>query len=183
MSLKKRSNNVVPEIEIYSVDREQPESKYLAAVEWVLEDREITLEQQQALKELRAELQLTEDKTHEIHMAFVRGLAGSMWDDGEISKHEQFDLDVVGKALKLNEADIKFALDNPTKLGLINRDYDLEIGARVVFTGEMSIQRSKWGDRAKKQGYALLGQYLASLTTLWSHLGKRVHQNHSRHDP
>ena len=155
--LEKSSNNVMPEIETYSVDREQPESKYLAAVEWVLEDREITIEQQQALKELRTELQLTEDKAHEIHMAFVCGLAGSMWDDGEISKHEKFDLEVVGKALKLNEADIKFALDNPTKLDLINRDYDLEVGMKVVFTGEMSIPRSKWGDRAKKAGLRVIG--------------------------
>lgn len=150
-------NTVVPSIETFSIDREGPESKYLAAVEWALEDREISAEQQQALNDLRTELRINDDQVHEMHMTFMRGLSGSMWKDGEISRHEQFDLEIIAKALGLNEDNIKDAIENPIDLDLINDDYTLRPDARVVFTGEMSISRSKWTSRAKAAGLRVTG--------------------------
>lgn len=152
-----RVNHAVPEIETFSIDGEQPESKYLAAVEWALEDREIPAEQRRALNELQAELRLSDDQAHEVHMTFMRGLSGSMWKDGEISKHERFDLDVAGKALQMDEVDIKYALEHPIELDLINDYYDLRTESKVVFTGEMSISRSEWTARAKTAGLRVTG--------------------------
>ena len=151
------ASHAAPNIEAFSIDREQPESQYLAAVEWALEDREIPVDQQRALDELRDELQLSDNDVHEVHMTFIRGLSGSMWQDGNISKHEQYDLDVVGKALRLDEDDIKYAREHPIELDLINKYYDLKAESKVVFTGEMSISRSEWTTRAKAAGLRVTG--------------------------
>lgn len=98
--------NTAPVIASFTIDRSTPETKYLAAVEWVLEDRTISPEEKETLDALREELVLTDEQVHSAHMTFVRGLAGSMWDDGEISAHEKFDLELVAKALHLGEGDI-----------------------------------------------------------------------------
>lgn len=131
------TEGVIPTIETFSIDRETPKTKYLAAVEWVLEDRVISPEQQQTLEALRDELELTDEQTREVHMTFLRGLAGSMWDDGEISKHEKFDIEMVGNALQLSDKDVNYALENPIDLELTNEDCLLESGAKIVFTGDM----------------------------------------------
>jgi DNA polymerase III subunit epsilon len=147
----------VPVVESFSLERETPESRYLAAVEWVLEDREISAEQQDALAELRFELGLDRDQVHEVHRTFLRGLAGSMWRSGSISAHEQYDLDLVGKVLQLSPTEVAEARDKPIDLDLTNEDYLLKIGVRVVFTGEMSMSRSEWKQRATDAGLKVTG--------------------------
>jgi len=146
-----------PVVETFSLDRESPESKYLAAIEWALEDREISTEQKQALTDLRCELRLSDEQARAVHMLFIRGLAGSMWADGSISAHEQFDLNVVGAALHLTAEDVEYARDNPIGLGLTNQDYVISPGATVVFTGEMSLSRTEWTDRAQAAGLRVTG--------------------------
>jgi DNA polymerase-3 subunit epsilon len=149
--------NSIPVIESFSMDRDRPEAKYLAAVEWVLEDRHISQEQKQTLSDFQAELKLTGNQVREIHLNFIRGLAGSMWSDGVFTEHEKYDLNVCGKALQLTAEDILYALQNPIDLDLSNEDYRLEPGERVVFTGEMSIPRSDWIARAKAVGLRVTG--------------------------
>ncbi|MDN3517029.1 exonuclease domain-containing protein [Aquisalimonas lutea] len=144
-------------IDTFSIAADCPESRYLSAVEWVLEDREISPEQKQALSDLRAELNLSDEQVHNVHMAFIRGLAGSMWADDVLSNHEQFDLDIVGGLLNLSSEDVEYARDNPIELDLINEDYILPPGAKVVFTGEMSVPRSDWTARAKAAGLHVTG--------------------------
>src|SRR5690606_19832065 len=101
----KAPTSVVPPIEACSIDPGTPEARYLAAVEWVLEDREISVEQKKALDSLQRELALNGEQVRDIHMKFFRGLVGSMWSDGEISAHEEFDLRVVAEALSFSKAD------------------------------------------------------------------------------
>lgn len=146
------SESTRPVIKMFSIDKESDELKYLAAVEWALEDREISEEQQQALDKCRAELKLTDGQVHDMHMTFIRGLAGSMWKDGFISSHEQFDLDIVGELLRLSAEDVEYARDNPIGLGLLNEDCILQPGITIVFTGDMSIPRSEWKERVKSLG-------------------------------
>lgn len=146
-----------PVVEAWSMDQETPESRYLAAVEWVLEDREISTEQQQALAELRTELGLSEVQVMGVHRTFLRGLAGSMWRSGSISAHEQYDLELVGAALQLGSEEVAEARANPIGLDLTNEDYLLKPEARVVFTGEMSIARSEWKSRATAAGLRVVG--------------------------
>lgn len=146
-----------PLVEAFSINKDSVESRYLAAVEWVLEDREISEEQQVALDKLRTELELTDKQVHEIHMTFIRGLAGSMWKDGAISSHEQFDLDIVGELLGLSSEEVEHARDNPIGLGLVNDDYTLRSDQTVVFTGEMSIPRSEWKAKAQALGLRVTG--------------------------
>lgn len=147
----------VPVVATYSLDPERPEAKYLAAVEWVLEDRHISPEQKKTLSDLQTELKLTDNQVREVHVDFIRGLAGSMWSDGVISKHEKCDLEICGKALQLTDEDVAYALQNPSALELTNENYRLNPGARVVFTGEMSIARSDWIERAKAAGLRVAG--------------------------
>lgn len=151
------SGKTEPVIESVQVDRTTPETRYLSAVEWVLEDREIPMEQKKALEDLRAELELSDEQVHETHLQFLRGLAGSMLSDGVISHHEQFDLDLVGELLGLNADDVEYARDHPIGLELVNESYKLQPGMRVVFTGEMSIPRSEWKQRAEAAGLKVTG--------------------------
>ncbi len=151
------SEETRPVVESFSIDQDSAESRYMAAVEWVLEDREIPEEQQAALYKLRTELNLSAEQVYQIHMTFIRGLAGSMWRDGAISNHEQFDLDIVGELLKLSAGDVENARDNPIGLELVNEHYILQPRDTVVFTGEMSIPRSEWKARAKNAGLRVTG--------------------------
>lgn len=149
---KPQADAAVPIIETASVERGQPETRYLGAVEWVVEDREVTPEEEQVLVDLRDELGLSQDQVRNIHMKFLRGLAGAMWEDGEISKHEAFDLQLVGKALGMGPKDIEDAREHPFELGLQNEACLLQPGAKVVFTGEMSVARGEWTARAEATG-------------------------------
>ena len=56
-----QTKGILPNIEPIAMDRQTVDTKYLAAVEWVLEDREITAEQKRVLEKLREELGLTEE--------------------------------------------------------------------------------------------------------------------------
>jgi len=144
-------------IEVYSVDRDTPESKYLHAVEWVLEDRDISLEQKSILANLQKELWLTNCQVRNINLTFLQGLAGSMLDDGLISDHEKFDLEKITNLLSLNDIDLQYAIGNPIDLDLINENCHLISGQRVVFTGEMSLSRSEWKQRAIDAGLRVTG--------------------------
>ena len=146
-----------PAIASFSAQSSDPVANFVAAVELVVEDRDISEEQKATLDALQADLNLTEDQVRSAKMIFLRGLTASMWDDGEISKHEQFDLGLVAQALGLSETDIEYALSNPLDVGLLNDDYALHRGARVVFTGEMSQARSDWKTRAEKAGLKVTG--------------------------
>lgn len=149
--------NTASDIEVYSIDHDTSESKYLHAVEWVLEDRNISSEQKSTLETLQKELELTNDQVRTINMAFLQGLAGSMLDVGLISDHEQFDLKKITNLLEFNDIDLKYAIDNPVGLELINEDYHLSSSQRVVFTGEMSLSRSEWKKRAMDAGLRVTG--------------------------
>lgn len=160
------SKDTITEIEVYSIDHDTPESKYLHAVEWVLEDRDISPEQKSTLVNLQKELGLTDSQVRNINLTFLQGLAGSMLDDGVISDHEKFDLDKITNLLDLNDIDLQYALDNPVDLDLINEYYRLSSGQRVVFTGEMSLSRSEWKQRAVDAGLRVTGSVLGKTNFL-----------------
>ncbi len=146
-----------PSIATFSPDSEGPIADYVAAVELVIEDREVFDEQKVVLNDLQEQLNLTEEQVRSAKLIFLQGLAGSMWDDGEISAHERFDLEVVATALGLPQTEINFALSNPLDVGLLNEDYALQPGDKVVFTGEMSLSRSEWKTRAENAGLKVTG--------------------------
>ncbi|WP_018864394.1 3'-5' exonuclease [Thioalkalivibrio sp. ARh3] len=151
------SEDALSAIETFSVDADAVESQYLSAVERVLEDREISPEQRQALADLRTDLNLSDEQVRNVHMTFIRGLAGSMWADGVLSNHEKFDLELVGELLNLNLEDIEYARDHPLELDLTNEDCMLQESNAVVFTGDMSMPRSAWKARAQAAGLRVTG--------------------------
>jgi len=113
-----------------------------------LEDRNISPAQKSALENLQIELGLPDDHVRSINLTFLRGLAGSMLDDGVISGHNNYDLKIIANLLGLNDIDLQHAIDNPIDVDLINEDYHLKCGQRVAFTGEMSLSRSEWKKKA-----------------------------------
>lgn len=145
------------EIEAYSINRDTPKSIYLHALEWVLEDRDISPAQKSALNNLQKELCLSDDDVRNFNMTFLQGLAGSMLDDSVISAYENFDLKNITNLLGFNDIDLQYAIDNPIDMVLINKDYHLRYGQRVVFTGEMSLSRSEWKQRAMDAGLRVTG--------------------------
>lgn len=153
-SISKSTNS---EIEVYSINRDTPESKYLHALEWVLEDRDISPAQKLDLENLQKELGLPDDHVRSINMTFLQGLAGSMLNDGVISDHENYDLKNITNLLGLNDIDLQYAIDNPIDVDLINEDYHMRCGQRVVFTGEMSLSRPEWKQRAMNAGLRVTG--------------------------
>jgi DNA polymerase-3 subunit epsilon len=149
--------NTITEIKEYSIEYGTPQSKYLHVVEWVLEDRDITPEQKSILVNHQNELGLTDDQVRDINLTFLQGLTGSMLDNGLITSYEKFDLDRIINLLGLSDIDLQYAIDNPIGLNLINENYRLSSGQRVVFTGEMSLSRSVWKQRAVDAGLRVTG--------------------------
>ena len=102
-----------PDIEHVSTDPHDPALHYLAALETAISDRVISDEQASALKSLAEEFGLSDEQVAELHLLFLRGLAGSMWADGRISAHERYDLAVTARALRLEESHVESALACP----------------------------------------------------------------------
>lgn len=152
-----KSRTQVPDIESLVLDPSCPDLTYLAAVETAIADRAISHEQALALRSLAMELELSDSQVTNVHLLFLRGLAGSMWADGEISAHERYDLGLTGGALGLDEAQVELAIQTPVDLELVSPTAALCQGDKVVFTGEMAISRAEWTRRAQEAGLRIVG--------------------------
>ncbi|MFA7265679.1 MAG: exonuclease domain-containing protein [Candidatus Nanopelagicales bacterium] len=130
--------------------------EYLATVDAVIEDRMLTTDEEDALVECAVRNGLNRSDLGDLHLAYLQELAGGMWADETIDSHELADLKAVAKLLLIPDSQLEWAIRHPTNAGPA-RAASLAAGDRVVFTGEMAIDRADWKRRAQATGLKVTG--------------------------
>ncbi len=131
---------------------------YLALLDGILADREITAADADQLVQVATELGLTRSEVQEMHRYYVSALAEASWGDGEITAEQRSDLDRVAVMLGHRASDVDDALLRassgryvvPARPGA----QGFPPGSTLVFTGDMVEPREVWWDRAVAAGFA-----------------------------
>jgi len=131
---------------------------YLALLDGILADREITAADADQLVQVATELGLTRSEVQELHRYYVSALAEASWGDGEITAEQRSDLDRVAVMLGHRVSDVDDALLRassgryvvPARPGA----QGFPPGSTLVFTGDMIEAREVWWDRAVAAGFA-----------------------------
>lgn len=124
---------------------------YLAALERALADRILTTEEIDDLSALAEELELTPEQGVRAHRTFLQGVAASYWADGVITASEHQDLTDVATMLRLPASAAAEALRDP-RLFAPTAGERLNVGDRVVFTGDLDQPRDDLVDAARAAG-------------------------------
>jgi DNA polymerase III subunit epsilon len=134
-------------------------NSYLAVLDTVLADREITQADADQLVHVATELGLTRPQVDELHGYYVAGLASALWGDGsgEVSAEQRSDLDKVAVMLGHRASDVDTALVAASRgayaVPLRPGARGFPPGSTMVFTGDMIEQREIWWDRAVAAGF------------------------------
>lgn len=129
---------------------------YLAALDTVLEDRRVTTEEAQSLRELAGELGIGADAVTSAHQMYLRALAIAAWADGVVTDGEYADLTEVARLLgfPVNEVDTELATARnrapQTKIPVNGRE--LHLGDSVCITGTTRTPRVILEARATEAG-------------------------------
>ena len=131
---------------------------YLAVLDMVLADREITQADADQLVHVATDLGLTRPQVDELHGYYVAALASALWagDDG-VDAEQRRDLDKVAVMLGHRASDVDDALvaasrgrySVPARPGARG----FPPGSTMVFTGDMVEPRETWWDRAVAAGF------------------------------
>jgi DNA polymerase-3 subunit epsilon len=131
-------------------------NEYLAVLDRALLDRHLSATEQDELVAVAQDLGLSRGDTHQLHRRYLLALAERAWADGLVTDVERHDLRQVTMLLALPEDEVDLALaatrvttgrDTPV-LG----DFQLRSGDCVVFTGQMTLPREVWTERAIEAG-------------------------------
>ena len=131
---------------------------YLALLDGILANREITATDADQLVQVATELGLTRSEVQELHRYYVSALAEASWGDGEMTSEQRSDLDRVAVMLGHRVSDVDDALLRassgryvvPARPGA----QGFPPGSTLVFTGDMIEPREVWWDRAVAAGFA-----------------------------
>jgi DNA polymerase-3 subunit epsilon len=131
---------------------------YLALLDGILANREITATDADQLVQAATELGLTRLQVQDLHCDYVSGLAEGSWAAGGITPEQRSDLDKVAVMLGYLESDVDDALLRassgqyvvPPRPGASG----FPAGSTLVFTGDMIEAREVWWDRAVAAGFA-----------------------------
>lgn len=131
---------------------------YLALLDMILANREITAADADQLVQAATDLGLTRSQVQELHRYYVSALAEASWGGGEMTADQRGDLDRVAVMLGHRATDVDDAL-----LRASNGRYVVPArpgaqgfppGSTLVFTGDMIEPRDVWWDRAVAAGFA-----------------------------
>lgn len=120
------------------------ESQYLNIVEYVLEDRKLTIEEARDLLDFASQVRLQPHEIRALHETYLRSLYLLAIQDGVLSSEEKGDLALVAQLLSLeNWEEVVFDTSqlnvfNPDKIGKVT----LTSGMSVCFTGQMINDRA-----------------------------------------
>lgn len=143
------------------IDPDSPTSaEYLGWIDRALLDRHLSAREHDALSEVATHLGIDRSTAVQLHHQYLTGLASAAWADGVITDEERHDLNTVAALLGLSPADVDESLTrtHPTTMQAPNAPTDaprfaLSPGDRIVFTGDMAIERSHWHARCVEHGY------------------------------
>jgi DNA polymerase III subunit epsilon len=142
----------------------EAQTEYLALLDRALVDRFLSVREQQAIVATAYDLGIDQPSAVELHRAYLRSLAQVALEDGVLSPSEHDDLHAVAALLDLDVLEVEDALAaaDRTPVGLVGvaeeregpvvEHFRLAPGDMVVFTGEMSVPREVWCDRAEAAG-------------------------------
>ena len=116
----------------------EPVSRYLDALDWVLDDGVIDPAECIAIERLAREWGISEQQRREAHRAYFECIVTAAERDGIISEAERETLAKVAQQLEIACVDIPAATPLPTVAGI-------NPGSHVCFTGEAVVKGEKWG--------------------------------------
>ncbi len=90
---------------------DQTEQEYLALVDLVLEDFQVTMEEAQDLQRFAASAGLNEIQTRALHQQYLSNLAEAAWADGVVTDEERRQLELVAKLLSVPATEVAALLD------------------------------------------------------------------------
>jgi DNA polymerase-3 subunit epsilon len=130
---------------------------YLALLDGILANREITAADADQLVQVATALGLARSEVDLLHQYYVSALAGASWGNGEMTADQRRDLDRVAVMLGRQPADVDGALvlvsggryAVPARPGA----QGFPRGSTMVFTGDMVEPREVWWDRAVGAGF------------------------------
>lgn len=126
---------------------------YLAVLEHAMLDGYLSAHEEQALIEVAVELGLHRDQITALHATFLDSMAIAAWEDGVVTEDEEAQLLSVAEMLGLPRRLVLVALERAERAKAPARaTFQLARGDQVVFTGELSVPREQWVQRAEAAG-------------------------------
>ena len=133
----------------------EAEQNYLALLDRVLIDHDISAHEADDLVRLAESLELGRDACARLHLAYFQALASIAWSDSFLTNDERSDLIAVAGLLVIPQGDVKRALQppegGPVDTNLLEdvttvqlAEFKLRAGDLVVLTGEMVHPRELW---------------------------------------
>jgi DNA polymerase-3 subunit epsilon len=141
----------------------EAEQDYLALLDRVLIDHDISAHEADDLVRLADSLELGRDACTRLHLAYFQALASIAWSDSVLTEDERSDLLAVAKLLVIPDDDLDKALAPPIG-GPIDQatidevstvelaEFKLHAGDLVVLTGEMLRPRDAWASELEGLG-------------------------------
>ncbi|GAA3828177.1 hypothetical protein GCM10022226_56200 [Sphaerisporangium flaviroseum] len=129
-------------------------TSYLALLDRVLLDHQISGAEADALVELATDLGLGRTALDRLHHDYLIALAHAALADGVVTAGERHELQLVADLLRLSPTAVDEALAGARghSSGHLTR-FELEPGDLIVFTGEMDGGRESWEERARRASY------------------------------
>lgn len=146
---------------------------YLGMLDQILVDRHVSATEADALVELAYELGLHRAEVIELHHGYLRALARVAWSDGVVTEAERADLTEVATLLGLDAHTANQVVDQErltASSGASHAEvrlgrFAMKPGDIVVLTGEMSLPRAVWEERATQAGL-MVGRNVTRTTKL-----------------
>ena len=140
------------------------QEQYLALLDRALLDRVLSVREDDALAAAADELGIDRPTALALHREYLDDLARAAWADGVVTDVEQLDLHDVAAMLSLTPSDVDSALRVATNASSRGEPvhaaedapssarFCLNLGDKVVFTGDMDVPREEWIARAALAG-------------------------------
>jgi DNA polymerase-3 subunit epsilon len=138
----------------------EAEQSYLALLDRVLLDRDISVHEANDLVTLSNEFGLDRPTCERVHLDYLRALARVAWADNMLTESEQSDLREVALLLQIPKAELEMAISPLTEADVASADsrsdsvqeFRLRPGDCVVLTGDMARPRDVWVDELEALG-------------------------------
>lgn len=134
----------------------EDEASYLLVLDRAILDRSISRSEGEQLAATAQAAGLTPATVERLHLDYLRSVAQEAWADHVVTDEEHADLLSVAEALRLSDGDVddalKWAEEHTTPQAPAVAGFTLEAGDRIVFTGELSLDRDQWVSRIVQAG-------------------------------
>jgi DNA polymerase-3 subunit epsilon len=131
--------------------------QYLALLTQAMLDLHLSVHEQRDLLALADELEISQERCHDLHVYYLEQLVLAAWADGVITDAEQNDLykaaDILGVDTSLVHTALRAAPQQPTDTPETPDPRSIKPGALLVLTGQMTQPRSELADILTHMGY------------------------------